>query len=175
MNSRRDALKALIVAAAASHAAFAQHEHGSPELVQIKKSTAKSVAFSAEELALTAVLVDLILPRSDTPGASDVGVPLILDAVAGKNAVFKKQWQAGLKWLNEGRNFRSLPQEEQVAVLTPVSRETTSAGGKFFKLAKDSTIDAYYSTRDGLMTELGWHGNTFLKEFKGCTHPEHQV
>jgi len=175
MNSRRDALKALIVAAAASHAAFAQHEHSAADLVQIKKTAAKPVAFSAEELALTAVLVDLIIPRSDTPGASDAGVPMILDAVAAKNAAFKKQWLAGLQWLNEGRNFRSLTQEQQIAFLTPVSAETTSVGGRFFKLAKDSTIDAYYSTREGLMTELGWHGNTFLTEFKGCTHSEHQA
>ena len=174
MNSRRDALKALIVAAAASQAVYAQHEHGAPDLVQVKKA-AKPVAFSADEFALTAVLVDLIIPRSDTPGASDAGVPLILDAVATKNAAFKKQWLAGLQWLNEGRTFRTLTQEQQVAILTPVSIESSSAGGKFFKLAKDSTIDAYYSTREGLVAELGWHGNTFLKEFKGCTHPEHQV
>ncbi len=174
MNSRRDALKALIAAAAASQAVYAQHEHGSADLVQVKKA-AKPVAFSADELALTAVLVDLIIPRSDTPGASDAGVPLILDAVAAKNAAFKKQWLAGLQWLNEGSAFRALTQEQQVAILTPVSIESTTAGGKFFKLAKDSTIDAYYSTREGLVSELGWHGNTFLKEFKGCTHPEHQV
>ena len=174
MNSRRDALKALIVAAAASQAVYAQHEHGAADLVQVKK-TARPAAFGAEELALTAVLVDLIIPRSDTPGASDAGVPMILDAVAAKNAAFKKQWLAGLQWLNQGRNFRSLTQQQQVAILTPVSMETASAGGRFFKLAKNSTIDAYYSTREGLMTELGWHGNTFLKEFKGCTHPEHQV
>ena len=174
MNSRRDALKALIVAAAASQAKYAQQEHGAADLVQVNKA-AKPVAFTAEELALTAVLVDLIIPRSDTPGASDAGVPFILDAVAAKNAAFKKQWLAGLQWLNDGRNFQSLPHEQQVAILTPASMERASAGGKFFKLAKDSTIDAYYSTRDGLMVELGWHGNTFLKEFKGCTHPEHQV
>lgn len=167
-------MKALIVAAAASQAMYAQHEHGSADLVQVNKP-AKPLAFSTEELALTAVLVDLIIPRSETPGASDAGVPMILDAVAAKNAAFKKQWLAGLQWLNQGHSFRSLTQGQQVAILTLASMETASAGGRFFKLAKNSTIDAYYSTREGLMTELGWHGNTFLKEFKGCTHPEHQV
>ena len=174
MNTRRDAFKTLIVAAAASRAVYAQHEHGAADLVQLNKA-AKPVAFTAEELALTAVLVDLIIPRSDTPGAWDAGVPLILDAVAAKNAAFKKQWLGGLRWLNDGRDFRSLTPEQQIAILTSVSLETASAGGKFFKLAKDSTIDAYYSTREGLVAELGWHGNTFLNEFKGCTHPEHQV
>jgi hypothetical protein len=175
MKSRRDALKALIMAAAAARAVEAQHEHGSTDLVQVGKPQTKPVAFTADQLALTAVLTDLIIPRSDTPGASDAGVPLILDAVAAKNAAFKNQWLAGLRWLNEGRNFRALTNAQQVAILTPVSLETDSAGGKFFKLAKDATIDAYYSTREGLMTELGWHGNTFLAEFKGCTHPEHQA
>ena len=162
------------MAVAAAQSAFGQHEHGAADLVQVKKPAAP-IAFSADELALTAILTDLIIPRSDTPGASDAGVPLILDAVAVKNAEFKKQWLAGLRWLNKDRDFRSLSQQEQVAILTPVSMETSSTGGKFFKLAKDVTIDAYYSTREGLLTELGWHGNTFLKEFKGCTHPEHQV
>ena len=42
------------------------------------------------------------------------------------------------------------------------------------RLLKGATVDAYYSTREGLNTELGWNGNTFLTEFKGCTHKEHQ-
>jgi hypothetical protein len=41
-------------------------------------------------------------------------------------------------------------------------------------LIKDLTIDGYYSSLEGLVGELGWKGNTYLPEFKGCTHPEHQ-
>ena len=44
----------------------------------------------------------------------------------------------------------------------------------FFRSVKDMTVDAYYTSKEGLADELGWHGNTFLPEFKGCTHPEHQ-
>jgi hypothetical protein len=35
-------------------------------------------------------------------------------------------------------------------------------------------VDGYYSSKERQADELGWHGNTFLTEFKGCTHPEHQ-
>ena len=167
-------MKALIVSVAAAQSMPAQHEHGTPDLVQVKQP-AGPPGLTADEVALTAILTNLIIPRSDTPGAADAGVPLILDAVAGKNSAFQRQWKAGLQWLNKGRDFRALTEEQQVAILQKASAEPSSVGGKFFQLAKDSTIDAYYSTRIGLMTELGWHGNTFLTEFKGCTHPEHQV
>ena len=40
---------------------------------------------------------------------------------------------------------------------------------------QDATIDAYYSTKEGLVTELGWDAAKPLIEFKGCTHPEHQI
>jgi hypothetical protein len=43
-----------------------------------------------------------------------------------------------------------------------------------FRVLKDATIDAYYSTRDGLQQELGWNANTYLPEWKGCTHEEHR-
>jgi hypothetical protein len=67
-----------------------------------------------------------------------------------------------------------LTPQQQIAVLTPLSLDSGSSLGKFFKMVKDMTVDAYYKTEAGLKTELGWHGNTYLPEFKGCTHPEHQ-
>jgi hypothetical protein len=36
------------------------------------------------------------------------------------------------------------------------------------------TIDGYYTSEIGIKQELKYKGNTYLKEFKGCTHPEHQ-
>ena len=54
------------------------------------------------------------------------------------------------------------------------ARAMSGRGEAFFKMLKDMTIDAYYSTRDGLERELGWKGLTPMHEFKGCTHPEHQ-
>ena len=44
----------------------------------------------------------------------------------------------------------------------------------FFRAMKGLTVDGYYTSEAGLTQELGWHGNSFLPEFKGCTHPEHQ-
>jgi hypothetical protein len=45
---------------------------------------------------------------------------------------------------------------------------------RFFKAIKNMTIDGYYTSKIGIHQELQYKGNTYLKEFKGCTHPEHQ-
>jgi len=73
-----------------------------------------------------------------------------------------------------GAPFAGLHSAQQTELLTAVSAEK-SALGRFFKLAKDLTIDGYYTSKPGLTVELDWHANTFLTEFKGCTHPEHQA
>jgi hypothetical protein len=51
-----------------------------------------------------------------------------------------------------------------------MSTDLSTEDGKAFTLLKDLTIDAYYRTKAGLMQELGWNANTYLPEFKGCTH-----
>jgi Gluconate 2-dehydrogenase subunit 3 len=67
-----------------------------------------------------------------------------------------------------GAAFHALTAQQKIDLLTPRVEDP------FFRTMKDMTVDAYYTSREGLAEELGWHGNTFLPEFKGCTHPEHQ-
>lgn len=44
---------------------------------------------------------------------------------------------------------------------------------RFFRLIKNLTADGYYTSRAGLIDELGYRGNTFLPVFPQCTVPEH--
>ena len=44
---------------------------------------------------------------------------------------------------------------------------------RFFRLIKNLTADGYYTSRVGLIDELGYAGNTVLARFPGCTVPEH--
>jgi hypothetical protein len=36
------------------------------------------------------------------------------------------------------------------------------------------TVDGYYTSSIGIHQELRYQGNAYLKEFIGCTHPEHR-
>jgi glucoside 3-dehydrogenase (cytochrome c) hitch-hiker subunit len=44
---------------------------------------------------------------------------------------------------------------------------------RFFRLIKNLTADGYYTSRIGLLEELGYTGNTALARFPGCSVPEH--
>ena len=44
---------------------------------------------------------------------------------------------------------------------------------RFFRLVKNLTADGYYTSRAGLLEELGYVGNTALARFPSCTVPEH--
>ena len=43
---------------------------------------------------------------------------------------------------------------------------------RFFRLLKNLTADGYYTSRVGLVEELGYRGNAALAAFPSCTTPE---
>jgi hypothetical protein len=43
---------------------------------------------------------------------------------------------------------------------------------RFFRLVKNLTADGYYTSRVGLLQELGYKGNSAMLAFPGCTVPE---
>ena len=121
----------------------------------------------------------MIIPRTDTPGAVDAGVPWRIDqAVSGKPEL-QALYKQGISDLNDAANgrakadFLSLPKEDQIAVLTGISREAGTRPREFFESVKALTIEWYYNTQEGLAQELGFKGDTYRTQFTGCTHPEH--
>ena len=181
--SRRTVIKSIATAAVAAPLAAQQHVHpAAGELLQIAAAPGPYTPkfFSEAELEAVRLLVDLIIPRTDTPGAADAGVHRMIDTDVSRRQPLQKQWRDALAWLNAeaqrsaGKSFEGATKEQQTAILTAASSSTTAPGWPHFTLAKSATVDSYYGTRQGLQTELGWNANTFLPEFKGCTHKEHQ-
>ena len=163
--------EALIAIAAAAPSLNAQHQHAdAPPAVDTPAYKPKTL--TPAEMDLVAKLSDLIIPRTDTPGASDAGVPEFIDRRLTASPNLAAAFRRGASLLEP--DFAHLSTERQEAILTGMSKSPDTDGGRFFRLIKDLTIDGYYSSRAGLVEELGWHGNTFLTEFKGCTHREHQ-
>ncbi len=190
MSTRRDALRLFAVTPAAlpvlgSNAQESKevesqpgHLHTGPAIKVPVPS--KPTFFQPAEFQTIEALSERIIPRSDTPGAKDAGVALLIDKAIVADPTLMPSYRAGIADLNAlaiasyGQEFAALDEQQQIAVLMPMSLEAESSLGKFFATVKDMTIDAYYKTEIGLKTELGWHGNTYLASFPGCDHPEHQ-
>ena len=129
---------------------------------------------NATELECLTALVDAILPRTDTPGALDAGVPATIDRRLTASAQLAERFRGEMKSFDAGAQSRfGMPFSKLAA---EQKNEWLKSRGEdpFFRTVKGMTVDAYYTSREGLAEELGWHGNTFLAEFKGCTHTEHQ-
>lgn len=137
--------------------------------------------FSPEQFQLIDSLTDLLIPEDETPGARDAHVAPFIDFVVNAAAEYapemQTEWQAALTWL-EARNFGKLAKEQQLALLGEMSaperdRKKKHDGYFAYRLIKDMTIHAFYTSREGLIGDLDYQGMAYLVQFPGCNHPEH--
>jgi gluconate 2-dehydrogenase gamma chain len=166
-----------------------QHTHGHPPA----KSSAPAGAapatprfFTVEELALVTVISDLIIPTDEqSPGAKAAGVPAFIDLMVSESPQeIKKLWRNGLgaveamsrKKFSSG--FTSASVKQQTELLTDISkdeRQPSSPEEHFWVAIKNLTIDGYYTSEIGIHQDLRYKGNSYVKEFAGCTHQEHKA
>lgn len=64
-------------------------------------------------------------------------------------------------------------QRPNAVVAPPDSLSSADVPVAFFRLIKNLTADGYYTSRVGLVDELGYSGNTALPAFPSCPVPEH--
>ncbi len=135
-------------------------------------------------MALIATVSELIIPTDDhSKGAIAAEVPAFIDLMVSESpAETKKLWTDGLVALDQmsktkfQSDFNKATKEQQTQMLTEISqneRSPKTTEERFFRAIKNMTIDGYYTSKIGIHDELQYKGNTYLKEFKGCTHPEH--
>jgi hypothetical protein len=197
--NRRDALRRLAVAGAGAVSAPLWVEALSAlareQAPHVHASTASSPAaqpwspkiLSAQQNETVAALCELIIPKTDTPGAKDALVNRFVDGILDEATPSDRDaFLKGLAWMDArstalfGKNVLSATAEQQTDLLTRMSAGSSGAaedkaGADFFQALKSLTITGYYTTQIGLQQELGDDGQLVLAEFKGCTHPEHQV
>ena len=192
--SRRKALKILGMGAGAAGAmsayknpTFGQHQH----MQRGAKAHAKAAEsqklryFTPAEMATITAMSDLIIPADEhSPGAKAAGVPAFVDLmVSSSPAEVRESWRAGLASINRATQqkykkvFAEVTPAEQVEYLTEISKnefDPKTPEERFFRTVKSLTIDGYYTSEIGIHEDLKYQGNSYTKDFVGCTHPEHQ-
>jgi hypothetical protein len=140
--------------------------------------------FTPAEMTSISLISDLIIPADEqSPGAKAAGVPVFIDLMISESSVETKNlWRNGLAAVDQlckkefGDSFGTLTSEQQVAVLRLISRneyQPRRIEERFFIAIKGLTVDGYYTSELGIHQELRYKGNAYLKDFAGCTHPEH--
>ncbi len=186
MDSRRTAL--IKIATAATSAALGplladtpEAEHHLHEMLEQALAPVPTGPeyFSQSDYAVVSRLADLIIPRTDTPGAVDAGVPHWIDKQVAADLKLQERFKQWLADLSEqahaagGGEFTALSEQQQIAILQTMSSDVSQRKGGFFETIKNLTVDNYYKSEAGLAQELGFKGRTFRASFPGCAHPEH--
>ncbi|MBV8896830.1 MAG: gluconate 2-dehydrogenase subunit 3 family protein [Acidobacteriaceae bacterium] len=186
--TRRDAgwLIARVTAVAGSSEFFGAWLRGAPMQPAMHSSAPpdphdwssyRPAFFSPREYEAVEVFSAILIPSDDTPGAREAHVAPFIDFVLNAAAEFapdmQAQWRQAAQWLVQ-RKFAALDANAQVALVEQMAASGQHPGHEYFRLMKEMTVHAFYSSRVGLVDALEYKGLAYLTEFPGCTHPEHQ-
>jgi gluconate 2-dehydrogenase gamma chain len=164
----------------------ASHDHSNHTAQATAPAKAQPLRFFTEEENKTVIeMSERIIPADDhSPGAKAAAVNEYLDLVVSESPEATRQvWREGLAAINKmsrdkfSKPFADASADQQIELLKEISKNERSpqtVEEKFFRTIKYATVDGYYTSKIGINDELHYKGNSYLKEFTGCTHPEHQ-
>ena len=176
---RREALRktALLMGAAVSASAMAGLLNGCKATPDLNY---KHVFFNEDQARLVSELSGIIMPKTDTPGAKEVGVPNFIDKML--NECYKKEDQdrflAGLATFDEdakkahGDSFIYLKPEEQLAFVKKYNEDAVKTSKEkpgpkpFFLMAKELTLMGYFTSEVGATKVLQYEA--VPGAYKGC-------
>jgi hypothetical protein len=135
---------------------------------------AQPAYLSAKQFEAVSAIADRILPRTDTPGALDVGVPAFVDLMYGRyvRAADQAVVAAGLADLETAsgaahrRGFGQLTPAQQDALLTTVAEASGAKERTFFHQIKELVVIGYFSSERIGKTVL--HYDPVPGRFDGC-------
>ncbi len=165
----------------------AAHEHAQAQRSRAPEAKAQPPRFfTAAEWATVRALADLVIPADErSGGAVEAGVPEFVDFLLTdplseprERERLQTQLRGGLAWLDRecslkfGRSFFACGEGERKAVLDEVAwpgrtQPGLEAGAAFFTAFRDLVASGFWTSRMG-MEDLGYAGNTYVAEWKGC-------
>lgn len=129
----------------------------SPEwlsVVDLAAPSAQASSLTPAQGALVSAIADRILPRTDTPGAVDAGVPAFIDLLYGECMTPAEQQllTQGLQEIDaaarsaHGSGFSTLTTTQQDAVLRTVAKAQQDREPSSFALLRSATVLGYFTS-----------------------------
>jgi gluconate 2-dehydrogenase gamma chain len=109
---------------------------------------------TSAQLAVAGGVAERILPRTDTPGAADVGVPAFIDRLYGEfmTPAERQMLTDGLNAVDDearsvhGSGFSTLAADRQDALLRTIASAEEGKPQGFFLLIRSATILGYFTS-----------------------------
>ena len=187
--TRRDILRTLAVGAVGGSvlqvipAKAAEYIH---QMVHKEKAAAPAGKYSpkyvsAPHYATLIALCDFIIPKDEkSGGAVEAGAPEFIDLLTSENPEYQLKLGGGLFWLDgfctdrHANVFVECTPEQKKEVLDLIAFRKNakqdaalSQGVAFFSFLRRLTCDGFYTSKIGI-ADLGYIGNTSVREFPGC-------
>ena len=178
--SRRDSLKSLLAISAAGALAActgkAESGESKPAASASLKYASEGKFLSADEMAIVAALAQTIIPKTDTAGAIEAGVPETIQGLASEwgDDNYRKYARTGLAVLDKhfksvgGQAFASQSEKQRESLLSKYDADVYSGKVKdqFYRDFKSTVVTAYYMSEPGATEELAYEA--VPGEWKGC-------
>ena len=166
---RRDLIRIVGAGMAGSATGLSQHEHRTPVH---RVGDYEPRVLSREDYATLNRLLDILLPSDELgPGAREAGVAMYIDTTLKYgDDLLRNTWISGLKRYSGLDTAKS---EQRLAKAAEAESRPQSEDERFFLIFKRAAMDAYYLSEAGRKS-LGYVGDTAIRDFPGCTHPEHK-
>jgi hypothetical protein len=142
---------------------------------QVSSQKASAPAYlTAKQFETADAIAERILPRTDTPGARDIGVPAFIDLMYGKYMTPSERqvFASGLDEVESGsmtanaRSFSASSPEQQDRLLTTIAKVAQSRENTFFHLMKELTLLGYFTSEPIGKNVL--HYDPIPSRYDGC-------
>lgn len=138
------------------------------------RAPARGSHLTPAQSAIAVAVADRIIPRTDTPGAADVGVLAFIDLLYGE-FMTPAERQMLTDGLNEveaagkaahGGPFSTLAADRQDAVLRTIARAEEGRAQGFFRLIRSATVVGYFTSEQVGRNVL--HFDPVPGRYEGC-------
>jgi hypothetical protein len=189
--SRRDLLEMAARAAAAPGAlaffsswlqAAPQHSGFTPPPEPALLRDYRPAFFEKSDFEALQAFTEILIPTDESPGAREARcahfIDFVLQASTEAAPDVVRQWRDAMAALRDaGFHADAAGRAALVEAMSRPERDpgATHAAYGAYRLIKQQTTFAFYTSRAGSIETLDYRGNSYYAEFPACEHPEHRT
>ena len=126
---------------------------------------------------------EILIPTDESPGAREARcahfIDFVLQASTEAAPDIVRQWRERDGGARQA-GFHAADAAGRAALVEAMSRPERDAGATHpayaaYRLIKQQTTFAFYTSRAGTIEALDYRGNSYYAEFPACEHPEHRT